>query len=430
MARGKNTSLTSMRPATMVLAGLFVIAMAASSAAQTFAVLHSFTGGNDGGNPAAGLTFDRGGHLYGTTYQGGVNNACFEGRGCGTVYRMTPHGSSWLFAPLYSFTDSNNDGGFPSSTVTVGPDGSLYGAAGDSVYNLKPPPTSPKSVFTPWTESLVYLFSDPPNGESPRGVVTFDAGGNLYGTTQYGGLLMGGCSGFGCGTAYELTRSGQGWTENVLFKFPYTASGPVAGMTMDTYGNLFATTVLGNGGGTSGGIIELSNSGAGWAGNLLHTFTGSSNGQYLYGGLVLDPAGNLYGGTVTGGSHGGGTIFQLSPSAGGWTMTTLYEFPGSGLSGPWASLIVDSVGNLYGTTKGDGAYGLGSVFKLAPGDGGWTLTTLHDFTGGDDGANPESSLVMDAAGNLYGTTYAGGQTGGRCDSTYGYQCGVVFEMAP
>ncbi len=130
------------------------------------------------------------------------------------------------------------------------------------------------------------------------------------------------------------------------------------------------------------------------------------------------PTGNLYGTTTTGGVNGGGTVFEISPSDGGWTFQTIYSFSGSG--GPYDDLVIDSAGNLYGTTYLDGRYGWGNVFKLVPSSGGWTYSSLHDFTGGSDGASPRCRLVFDSSGNLYGTTSIGG--------TGGY--GVVFEITP
>ena len=150
-------------------------------------------------------------------------------------------------------------------------------------------------------------------------------------------------------------------------------------------------------------------------------------------GLISDSSGNLYGATSYGGVNGGGTVFELTPSNGSWTLNTLYSFTkvnNSFRPGPVASLIMDAAGNLYGTTKADGAYGYGNVFKLMPSNGSWAYTSLYDFTGGSDGANPYSSLVLDAQGNLYGTTYTGGQSGEDCLLNETYTCGVVFEITP
>jgi uncharacterized repeat protein (TIGR03803 family) len=134
--------------------------------------------------------------------------------------------------------------------------------------------------------------------------------------------------------------------------------------------------------------------------------------------LISDNAGNLYGATTVGGSGGGGTVFELTPSNGQWTLSVLYSFTGS--AGPSNSLVLDMAGNLYGTTVEDGTYGAGTVFELTPSGGSWTYTDLHDFTGGSDGSDPFGGVTLDANGNIYGTTEAGGANGD----------GIVFEITP
>ncbi|MFZ0794834.1 MAG: choice-of-anchor tandem repeat GloVer-containing protein, partial [Candidatus Korobacteraceae bacterium] len=192
----------------------------------------------------------------------------------------------------------------------------------------------------------------------------------------------------------------------------------------DSAGNLYGTTSAWGYGDTGccGTVFQLVNSGSGWTENTLYQFTDGNDGRIPYGGVIADAAGNLYGTTTTDGANGGGTVFELSPSGGGYTYQTLYSFSGeAGLEvGPYDDLAMDSAGNLYGTTYLDGRYGWGNVFKLAPSGSGWTYTSLHDFTGGSDGASPRCRLVFDSSGNLYGTTSIGG--------TNGY--GVVFKIAP
>ncbi|MFZ0314765.1 MAG: choice-of-anchor tandem repeat GloVer-containing protein [Candidatus Korobacteraceae bacterium] len=405
--------------------------------AQTFTVLHSFTGGADGANPAAGLTIDHSGTLYGTAEQGGnTPSNCGTTRGCGTVFRVQYRGSGWILTPIYKF--SGTDGLSPLGRLTFGPDGSLYGTTyagqGDdcscgNVFNLRPSATAPRTSLQPWVETVIHQFSPMENeGVGPMGDLIFDPAGNLYGTTITGGTYNQCSGGIGCGTVYELTPSAQGWTETLVYALTEADFYPVSGVIRDRSGNLYGTAVEGNF--NNGAVFQLSPSGPGWIENTLYSFSGSSNGESPYAGLIFDQVGNLYGATLQGGSGGGGTVFQLTPSGSSWTQSTLYSFPGTAGSGPYATLLMDSGGNLYGTTKGAGAYGKGSVFKLTPDNGAWTLSTLHDFTGGADGATPESSLVMDATGNLYGTTYAGGSTGSHCDSSTNYECGVVFEITP
>ena len=384
-----------------------------SAYAQTFAVLHSFTGGADGGNPQAGLTIGAAGTLYGTTYGGGDVNH-------GTVFRLMHSGTNWVLTRLYSF-DEFEDGSHPEARVVIGPDGNLYGTTffggrgqnGEgwgTVFQLQPPPTACRGVLCPWTKRLLYAFAGPNlgrDGAGPYGDVIFDSAGNLYGTTVGGGYWEN-------GNVYELTPTSGLWTETILYTFSNGLLGqPRAGLTLDGAGNLYGTTA-GNG---DGGVFELTPSGGGWIYSQVYAF-GGFEGSDPFAGVIFDDAGNLYGATRSGGVGGGGTVFMLQPSNGGWSLSVLYSFAGS--DGPWASLVFDQLGNLYGTTFADGSYGYGSVFKLTPSNGGWTYTSLHDFTGGADGANPISIVTFDNNGNLYGTTSQ--------DGSYGY--GVAWEITP
>ena len=132
-----------------------------------------------------------------------------------------------------------------------------------------------------------------------------------------------------------------------------------------------------------------------------------------------------------GSGNNGGTVVELTPSGGGWTFNPIYSFTAQQYTwGPYGGVAMDAAGNIYGTTRQEGAYNMGSVFKLSPSNGGWTYTDLHDFTGGADGATPLGDIMLDAAGNVWGTTVAGGQTGARCEAYYSYQCGVIFEVTP
>jgi len=412
----------------LVLIATTIVAAPAAHA-QTFTVLHSFTGGLDGANPGAGLTMDGGDHLYGTAVLGGATGSCSYPDGCGTAFRMTHAGSGWTFAPIYSFNSN------PSSRVTIGPDGTLYGSNYAGLYNLRPPATPPFSVITPWTGTVIYQFVFN-YGIDPMGDLVFDREGNLYGTNYDGGVVNTCSGGLGCGTVYELTLSQGVWTLARLYVLTGQSDGtdPMSGVLLDQAGNVYVASSQGyyDNGAQWGALFELTRSGSGWTETTLHDFQ-DGTGIIPVGGLISDSAGNIYGTTVaTTGNGGGGTVFKLTPSGSGWIFDTLYTLSGggSGRTGPEGKLLLDASGNLYGTTYREGAYGKGSVFKLTPGNGGWTYASLHDFTGGGDGANPLDGLVMDSSGNLYGTTYAGGITGSRCDSSFYYQCGVVFEIAP
>ncbi|MGB8889517.1 MAG: choice-of-anchor tandem repeat GloVer-containing protein [Candidatus Korobacteraceae bacterium] len=420
-------SRTGMRITVMSLCATLALAVAIQSAqAQTYQVIHNFTGA-DGELPDS-LTIGRGGSLYGTTYLGGQANA-------GTVYKLTPKNSAWVFSSLYSFSGVA-DGANPNATVTIGPDGDLYGTTvggGDSngdgtVFKLTPPATACKTALCPWTETVLHRFSGNPDGRWPYAAVAFDNAGNLYSTTFSGGS---GGSGNNNGIVFKLTPSGGGWTESILYSFQAAGDGanPAAEVIFDNAGNLYSTAELW-GPGSNGTVFRLTPSGGGWTEDTLYPFQGGNDGGYPYAGLISDQSGNLYGATTCDGSGAGGTAFQLTPSGGSWTFSLLHSFTWNGTCtygpGPWYSLTMDQAGNLYGTTYEGGANGVGTVFKLAPSGGGWTYTDLYDFTPVSGGNSPYSNVVIDSQGNLYGTAAVGGT--GSCGSN-GW-CGVVWEITP
>jgi uncharacterized repeat protein (TIGR03803 family) len=394
----------------------FTISALSAAKAQTFTVIHTFQG-PDGANPKARLTLDRGGHLYGTTELGGVNNL-------GTVFKMTSTASGWTLTKIWEFT--GYDGGYPLAPVLFGSDGALYGSGssgglnrGGVVFKLQPPVTFCRAISCPWTETVLANFYGY-YGIGPSGPLTFDASGNIYGTTQLGGDFNPvGCREFGCGIVYELIKS-QNWAINNLYSFLEDGDGanPYGGVILDQAGDLYGTVPGDN-------IFELTPSGGSWTFNVIATL-GGNDGDEPYAGLIWDSAGNLYGAAADGGSGDGGTVFQLSPSGGGWNANLLASLSGSGglYAGPMDGLLMDSAGNLYDTAEFDGAFGCGSVFKLTPSGGGYTFTSLHDFTCGSDGANPYGTLTMDASGNLYGTAAYGADMG--CS----LGCGVVFKITP
>jgi uncharacterized repeat protein (TIGR03803 family) len=433
----------------VALAIAFALTLAAAPAqAQTYKVIYNFTGGADGAGPAAGLTIDKAGNLYGTTSSGGGSGLDY-----GTVFKLAPRGSGWVLTPLYSFA-GGSDGEFPVARVAFGPNGSLYGTTpygGESgcqfnlgcgvVFNLRPPAAACKTALCPWSKTNLYEFTGGSDGGNPGyGDLVFDQAGNLYGTTSLGGL--------GIGVVYELVPSGGGWTQNVLYSLGSGSGyGPEAGVLLDKAGNLYSTCLSGCGG-SYGAVFELSPSGSGWTETALRVLQPLSDGAYPVGGLISDSAGNLYGTTSWAGPYYGGTVFELSPSNGSWTFTALYDFVcnncvqnstvrtnfSSGWNpqgiksdrfapspGPQANLVMDAAGNLYGTTYQDGANRDGNVFKLTPSNGGWIYTSLHDFTcgSGNDGCSSGGTPVLDANGNLYGT--AGGGA---------YGDGVIWEITP
>ncbi len=396
---------------------ILLIFAATQVQAQSFTVLHTFTGGDDGASPSAGVTADEVGNLYGTTERGGFTGNGCGSAGCGTVFRLKQSRGGWLLSPLYIF-QGGADGINPQAVVVIGPNGSLYstnqgGARSGAVFNLRPPATACSSVLCYWTKTELYQFLGTGDGAGPRGTLVFDASGNIYGVTQVGGFED-------YGVVYELTHSAGGWMESVLYTSPALAN-PFSGVIFDSAGNLYGTTLQG-GELDYGSVYQLVPSGSGWTLNTLSSFADEGDGNEPEGGLIFDSAGNLLGTTTGGGNGGGGTVFQMTPSN-GWMMTNLYSFT-EGIFGSFANLSMDAAGSLYGTTEG-GAYGKGSVFKLAPMNGGWSYTDLHDFTGGSDGSYPGySDVTFDASGNLYGTAGGGGST----NCTGG--CGVVWEITP
>jgi uncharacterized repeat protein (TIGR03803 family) len=383
-------------------------------------VLYAFTGTNgDGASPSAGLIMDGAGNLYGTTRLGGyfdvTSSICsaFPNPvvGCGTVFKLDLSGKE---AVLYTFTGTNGDGASPSAGLIMDSTGNLYGttdsggaAGGGTVFKLAP---SGK-------ETVLYSF--PGVNENPSTGLIIDSAGNLYGTTNSSGAAGG-------GSVFKLDPSGK---EAMLYSFPVTngkGAQPSDGLIMDSAGNLYGTTSAG-GSADFGTVFKLDPSGNE---TVLHSFTGSPNdGVRPVSGLIMDRAGNLYGTTPSGGvttsvcpvssfdAVGCGTVFKVDPSG---NETVLYTFTGMNGDGaqPFAgSLIMDSAGNLYGTTWFGGSANLGTVFKLDPPG---HETVLHSFSDLGDGQNPVAGLVMDSAGNLYGTTPNGGALG----------AGTVFKVDP
>ena len=389
--------------------------------AQTFNVLYNFAGNGSNGapyQPYNGLAMTPGGILYGTTLKGGS----YED---GTAFQLKRAGAGWLLNVLYNF-QGGTDGTGPVAGVSIGPGGVLYGttpAGGDPgcglaggcgiVYSLRPPAHSTGSTVTPWTETVLYRFPGGDDGAVPKyGAVAFDGNGNLYGTTQYGGNV---CGSPGCGTVYQLSPSGGSWTESVLHSFSPRDDGsqPLGGVVLDRYGDVYGATSVGN-----ETLFAMEQDGNGyWDYYDVYQFT-SLDGCAINTGLLLDPSFNLYGvaqGCGPGGANAGGTVFDYF-----YALDPVYNFSltRAPVSAPEGPLIEDASGNLYGVSFNGGANQQGAVYKLTLGNG-WHYTDVYDFTGGSDGAGPIGNLVMDASGNLYGVTTAGGSQGG----------GVIFEIA-
>jgi uncharacterized repeat protein (TIGR03803 family) len=379
--------------------------------------LHSFgVTSTDGVQPRAGLVMDASGNLYGTTSQGGTG-------GIGTVFELSPKtGGGWSYKVIHNFANNGVDGNYPNGSLIIDASGNLYGTTRQGGFQgLGMVFEMVKSSTGGWTEKVLHAFRDSNDGIAPFAGLVFDSAGNLYGTTEGGGV------GNSDGTVFELSPTSSGsWTENILFSFGGTNdANPECALVLDSAGNLYGTTIFGGANGL-GSVFELSYSAGVWSEAVLYSF--SNNGTdpvYPFTGLAIDPAGNLYGSGVEGAAFGGGAIFELTPNSGSWTYTIIYSFNFNnnhdGIN-PEGNLILDSAGNLYGTTNQGGtgtctAFGCGTVFKLSPSGGSWTETVLHNFMGAD-GENPVASLILDASGNLYGTTLVGGS----------FSQGIAFEI--
>jgi uncharacterized repeat protein (TIGR03803 family) len=399
-------------------------------------VLYSFTGGTDGANPMSDLVFDTAGNLYGTTSAGGSATSCDYGCGTVFELKRTQTGWEERVLVLHSFGNSQNDGSTPQAGMIFDSSGNLYGTTtlgGTSqygtvfklapdgkggwtesvIYNF-PYMAFPRldlvqdaqgnlygttylggmgTVFElvrhsdgSWTESELHQFEGPPDdGAHPSSGVVFDSAGDLYGLTQAGGSNPCSLGAGGCGIAYKLTPDGKGnWKETVLFNFA-PGSGfavmPSAGLLVDPDGvRLVGTTVRGGDG--LGAVFVLNQSkGQAWKQDVVHRFYGNLDGNSPVGQLTRDSHGNLFGATQRGGGqplggHGSGTVFELEvQEKGGWTEKILYRFTAGNSDGqyPWAGLVLDNQGHLYGTTvQGgigapcDGAEGCGTVYEITP----------------------------------------------------------------
>ncbi len=417
---------------TAIFLGVLLV-VATSATAQTFHVIHAFTGDpqGDDGQPGTGLSIDQAGNLYGTTF-GSASD--------GIVFKMSKQGDTWRFETLYRFTGGID--GYSPNRVVLGPDGRLYGTTPfggigvcpsgcGKVFRLAPQPTFCRSATCYWTETVLYNFggsSDPTDGANPRSDLIFDSAGGIYGTTYSGGGMDdSSCYTSGCGSVFELSPSQGTWLHTTLYSFGNGYDhNPIAGLIFDASGNLYGTSYDGIGREPYGAIFQLTPGVRNWSRAVLHSFS-LSEGWGVWGDLISDRAGNFYGATANDGSGGKGAVFELSPSANGWNFQVLYSFTGGGNGGPFGPLSMDQLGNLYGTTYSGGDGANGNIFKLTPSNGSWIYTSLHDFTGfNGDGANPISNVVIDAAGNLYGTTTNGGINNINC--TLG--CGVVWEITP
>jgi uncharacterized repeat protein (TIGR03803 family) len=352
-------------------------------------VLHDFNG-SDGAYPLGIMVLDAKGNLYGTAQVGG-SGACTNGSpplGCGVAFELSPGKGGWKEQILYSFVPGNTKGTVPVGGLVFDKAGNLYG-----------------TTWAPGVESLDALRHNPQQN------------------------TFWGCSEPGCGgTVFELSPTASGaWKETDLYAFTGGADGSssVASLVFDAAGNLYGTTNYGGGPGCvydCGVVFELSPHGSQWTETVLHDFTGGSDGGYPMASLVWDAAGNLYSTASTGGA-GGGTVFELSPAGSTWNENVLYAFKGTTDGGtPTATVTFDNSGNIFGTASADGnQYNSGVVYELKKLQTGYKQKVLHIFLHApSDGQGPNTPLIFGPGGMLYGTTQGGGKV----------SHGTVYSITP
>ncbi len=356
-------------------------------------VLYTFTGGADGAYPN-GVILDSAGNLYGTTTYGGTS-------GAGVVFRLDMSGNESV---LYPFT-GENDGGYSDAGVILDSAGNLYGTTsggGASGAGLV------FKVDASGNETVLFTFTGGADGGYPYAGVVRDSAGILYGTTSGGGTP-------GLGVVFKVDTSGN---ETVLYTGQRGLDGDqpyLAGVILDSVGNLYGTEAFGGAGG-EGVVYKLDSSGHE---KVLYAFHDSADGEYPYNaGVIFGSDGNLYGTADRGGKAGEGVVYQLDGNGNEAVLYTFRTFTVSGYGQPTGGVIRDSKGNFYGTTfigQAGVGYGYGVVYKVGPAG---NSTVLHNFTGGTDGGNPYGGVIRDSKGNLYGTAEVGGASG----------AGVVFKI--
>ncbi len=369
-----------------------------------------------GGVDPVGLVADHAGNLYGTTGSDG-----FYGRG--TVFQVRPSaGGVWTESTIYSFS-GGSDGGAPEAVLTLDAHGNLYGTTqvgGSGTCNCGTVFELSRSTGGVWEETTLHSFAGGTDGSNPRYTnLIFDSAGNIYGVTEFGGTSLG-------GTVFELSpQAGGGWTESVLYTFAGGASdgaNPLGGLVVDKAGNLYGGTYSGGssqcGGGGCGGVFELSpQAGGGWHERMLYFFQNGNDGAEPDSLLITDPKGNLYGMTQFGGTTSCGTVFELSPGTGGsWNEKTLHQFAGSDGCGPFLNMVRDGAGNLYGITEGGGAKSGGAIFRISPAG---VEQLVLSFRGGNGGSDPRSLVASPTGQALFGVTF----------DLYGTGPGVIFEIS-
>ena len=404
----------------IVLLQVLALSFAAYASTYTESVPYTFPRNLTG---PTSLVADSSGNYYGLTSTGDSN--------LGGIFELSPSSSGWTATPIYSFT-GGTDGSYPVGSLVIDSSGNLYGAVGDGgagttcgisgcgyAYELSPSSSG-------WTKTTLYSFNTT-DGANPYGTLIFDSAGNLYGITTFGGA-------YGHGAVFELSPSSSGWTEKTLYSFKGGLQGnaPNGGLVSDAQGRLYGTTQYGgtgclNGCGTIFQLSPPTSTVSWWTYHRVHLFTGKDGENPNGPSLTVDAAGNLYGTTSTGGNSltGEGVVYQLSPtSSGGWKLNVLHSF--SNLNDgniPQGGVVFDAAGNLWGTADAGGHYGWGTVFEMTKTAGHWSLINRHSFSNANgDGSHPQCLPLFDSAGNVFGTTTGGGTP------PAGY--GTFWELSP
>jgi uncharacterized repeat protein (TIGR03803 family) len=416
--------------ATLLAAPLFFSPVAPGS---TEMVIHRFQGPSDGAGPLSGPMVDRGGTLYGTTFNGTTFGEL------GTVYSMTPPtapGTPWTETVLHRFFDLNDEGFWPVGGLVGDENGNIYGTTSAGglagfgvVFELSPPVQGSAR----WRYAVIHTFTSVArDGGDPDTDLAIDRVGNIYGTTSVGGLA-------GFGVVFELSPTTAGYVEHILHDFSVYGR-TFAGVTLDARENVYGTTLFG-GGQRAGTVFELSRGGSGWTYQVIYTFKGNADGAGPEADLTFGAGGDLYGTTIGGGDDlcFCGTVFRLTPRVSGeWAHTVLYRFKEKGDGAiPITGVVLNAAGAIFGTASAGGIHGTacslecGLAYRLTPpvggGSGRWTETVLHTFSNKGDGIGPVGNLVFGRDGLLYGVTFAGGNLSVR-PSDHGY--GIVFGVEP
>lgn len=434
MQLGKAGTQAFIGTALLALAGFLPIIVPGESALAKEASLYSFRGAPDGQEPLSALIADRYGNLFGTTNLGGTGS-CSDGfgNGCGTVFELSPQANGvWAESVIYSF-QGGSDGQNPQAALVMDVKGKLYGVTTQggtgncsnmdlsgcgTVFELSPQGNGV------WSESVLYNFQGVPGGTgngdaaSPNSLL-FDSSGNLFGFGSDGGSCVARNRLANCaGAAFELRRRRGVWREKNIYRADSSTVLPSASL-FDAQGNLYCVATFG-GPENVGEVFMLAppSGKGGWTETSLYAFQNQFDGALPVPHLVFDPQGNLYGASV-GTDSVAGNVFKLTPGGNGsWTESVAFSFPGE--ASPALGPIMDSKGNLFGTTE-IGSNGNGDVYKASQNEGAWTEKELYSFTGGSGGDEP-FGVTIGKGGALYGATVAGGT--GNCSGG----CGTIFRV--